>query len=84
MRKITQKNHFLALKVEKTTSRRFFGQKSVFPKNDVFYFWIINFSRKILQALEKTFFSQNLKSSISQLSYALSTVKKYLKLALLT
>jgi len=56
MRKITQKNHFLALEVEKTTSRCFFGQKSIFPKNDVFYFWIINFSRKILQALEKPFF----------------------------
>ena len=84
MRKIAQKIHFLALEVDKTTSRCFFGQKSIFPKNDIFYFWIINFSRKILQALEKNFFRQNLKSSTSQLSYALSTVKKYLKLALLT
>ena len=58
MRKIAQKIHFLALEVEKTTSRCFFGQKSIFPKNDIFYFWIINFSRKILQALEKTFFDK--------------------------
>ena len=33
MRKIAKKIHFLALKVEKTTSRCFFGQKSIFSEN---------------------------------------------------
>ena len=65
MRKIAQKIHFLALEVDKTTSRCFFGQKSIFPKNDIFYFWIINFSRKILQALEKIFFTKFKKFYIS-------------------
>jgi hypothetical protein len=36
MRKIAKKIHFLALKVEKTTSRCFFGQKSIFPETRFF------------------------------------------------
>jgi hypothetical protein len=36
MCKIIQKIHFLALEVGKTTSRWFFGQKSIFEKNQNF------------------------------------------------
>ena len=58
MRKMFQKIHFFALEVEKTTSRCFSGQKSIFEKNAIFQLWKLFFLRKNFQALEKTFFSK--------------------------
>ena len=55
MHKIAQNIHFFAFEVGKTTSRCFFGKNRFFFLNDIFYLWDINFSRNILQALEKTF-----------------------------
>ena len=61
----------------------FLGKNRFFQKMIFFIFGSLIFQERFCKRLEKMFFSQNLKSSISQLSYALSNVKKYLKLALL-
>ena len=73
MRKIVQKNHFFALEVGKQLLDVFFLWKSIFQKNDVFYLWSINFSRKILQALEKIVFEKFNKFNIS--AFILCTFK---------
>ena len=63
-----------------------FSEKNrFFKKNDIFYLWDIHFSRQVLQEFEKKIiFCKNLKNRISQLSYALLSVKKYIKLDFLS
>ena len=67
------KKSFFCIRSWKTTSRCFFLWKSIFQKNDVFYLWSINFSRKILQALEKIVFEKFNKFNIS--AFILCTFK---------
>ena len=83
MCQIVQKIHFFGLEVVKTTFRWIFWQKSKIQKTHLKNFKFRFFSRAYLQALEKNFF-KNFENSISQLSYALSSTKKYLKLAFLS
>ena len=83
LRQIVQKIHFLALEVVKTTFRWIFWRKSKNQKIHIFHLREIIFSRFRIASAWKKFFFQKIESSISQLSYALSSVKKYWKLAFL-
>ena len=80
--KMIQTFHFWDLEVAKTTSRCFFGPKSI-KKKSIFYLWEIYFSSAGLQALEKKNFF--LRFSKFKLSAFIRTFKieKYLQLALL-
>ena len=84
MCRIIQKIHFFALEVVKTTSRCFFLAKIDCWKKSIFLFVGHLFFKLCFASAWKNCFFQNLKNSISQLSYALSSVKKYLKLTLLS
>jgi len=77
MRKIIQKNDFFGLEVVKTTSWWIFWRKS---KNQNFRFFekfFQVFSKIYVTSAWKKNFFQKIESLTSQLSYALSSAKKY-------
>ena len=79
------KNGFSSKKPSKNNLDGFFDKNPFFKKIAFFICEKLIFQDFIFQALEqKNCFFQNLTSSIFQLSYAFSSVKKYLKLALLS
>ena len=72
------------LKLKKQLLDGFFEENRLFTKNRFFHLWDLNFSSKAQQALEKKLFLKKMNNLLDQLPYALSNVKKYLKLALLS
>ena len=85
MHKIIQKIDFFALEVVKTTSRLlFFGQNWFFKKIDFLKIFSSLIKNSICKHLQNILFDKNFESRNSQLSYALSSVTKYFKMALLS
>jgi len=77
MRKIIQKIDFWGVEVVKTTSRWFFWPKSIFQNFRFFENFFQTFSKIYVTSAWKKIFFQKIKSRDSQLSYALSSAKKY-------
>ena len=81
MRKIIQKIDFFALEVVKTTSWWIFWRKSKNQKSRFFENFFQDFSKIHVTSAWKNFFFSFLENIMSQISYALWFIKKYLKLA---